>query len=109
MRLIMIMVMILAVPAFAIVHDPTITVCDLNRIPGCNSTTKYLEDYNMAIFKKGNHFVIWIEEESPDELRAELKKAAEACEAPGLKGLGNPTFVPGFVFCNKVKSVFLLE
>ncbi len=101
--LVIVMLFAMSVCAFAETEEDFIaTVSDLNRVSDCNSTTKYLGDfdndgYNLAVFKKGSDFVIWTVEELGEEQEAELVAAIEASGAPGLKKLGKPVFASGFV------------
>ncbi|HHX53766.1 MAG TPA: hypothetical protein GX704_02545 [Clostridiales bacterium] len=90
-------VMVCAMSAFAFAADiPDMYLGQLNRVPECDSTTKYLEGYNLAIFKKGNTFVIWTDVELSFKNQAKLVDAIEAGGYPGLNNLRNPEFAFGF-------------
>ena len=93
--LVMVILCALSVGIFA-ADTPIITVEGLNRVPECDSTTKYLEGYNLAVFKKGSDFVVWTEIELSAEKQAALVEAIEAADMPGLGDLGNPVFANGF-------------
>jgi len=95
---ILVAVMLFAVLAVTSAADncTTAMVSNLNRVPECDSTTKYLEGYNLAIFKKGSNFVIWTEIELSAEKQAALVAAIEASGAPGLSDLRGPDFAYGF-------------
>lgn len=94
---ILVAVMLFAVLAVtSAAADYAAVVENLNRVPECDSTTKYLEGYNLAIFKKGSNFVIWTEIELSAEKQAALVAAIEASGAPGLSDLRGPDFAYGF-------------
>lgn len=94
--LVILMVCATSVYVFAVEMPNDVYVGELNRVPECDSTTKYLECYNLAIFKKGSTFVIWTVCELSREHQVKLVDAIEASGYPALNNLRNPEFVNGF-------------
>ncbi|MBP5620980.1 MAG: hypothetical protein J6X44_03090 [Thermoguttaceae bacterium] len=79
--------------------SPFVTVEGLNKVPNCNSTTKYLDSYNLAVFKKGKYFVIWTDKALTGDQRAALKYAIEQSsqyEKDDLANMKNLEFASGY-------------
>ena len=91
--------------------DGKVTVSNLVKESNCNSTTKYFENANLGVFKKGNGYVIWTEvavpEEYQDALIEAIKTSPDTINDDGeydLENLGTNT-----EFANGVNVEFVLR
>lgn len=68
----------------------------LEKISDCQSTVKYLDGYNLAVFMKGGNFVIWTETELTAGAQVALQDAIENSGYDNLADLGEVGFAYGF-------------
>ncbi len=68
----------------------------LDKVPNCNTLTKYLAGRNLAIFKKGYKYVVWTEEELTPGAKIALVDLVENCGIDDLVELKDIDFVYGY-------------
>lgn len=73
-----------------------VLVGELDVVRECDTQTKYLAGKNVAVFKKGNDFVVWTEQKLSAGAKAVLVDLIESSGNGDIKDLGNPDFVCGY-------------
>lgn len=68
---------------------------NLQAVRRCDTTTKYFEYNNLAIFKKGGAYIVWTKDELTEGAKTALMAAIESLAIEDLMDMGTPDFEYG--------------